>query len=192
MDPTTIATRSDRGNQRQQRIGALERTTGRDRSEWFAVLDDWGAAGRPYREIADWLTGVHGISNWWAQKLIVEYEQERGVRAPGIRAGGTFEIGASKAINVAVPSASDAFLDAAQRERWLSTPETSVVASGPAWLVRAEADDGSRLQVDFRAQGSQKTLVVLNHLRLPDADTAARAKAQWRKRLTDLKATLEG
>jgi hypothetical protein len=59
------------------------------REEWFAVLDQWGAAGRPYREIASWLTGEHGLSAWWAQKLIVEYEQARGIRgqgAPGLTA----------------------------------------------------------------------------------------------------------
>ena len=60
------------------------------------MLDAWGAAGRPYREIADWLTGQHDLSNWWAQKLIVEYEQARGLRPPGVRPDGTFEVSASK------------------------------------------------------------------------------------------------
>ena len=55
-------------------------TTGHDRAFWFAELDAWGAAGRPYREIADWLTTEQGLSAWWAQKLIVEYEEARGLR----------------------------------------------------------------------------------------------------------------
>ena len=66
----------------------IERATGRDRDEWFGVLDDWGAAGRPYREISRWLTGEHGMSSWWAQKLIVEYEEARGLRKPGVRPDG--------------------------------------------------------------------------------------------------------
>ena len=73
-------------------------TTGHDRAFWFAELDAWGAVGRPYREIADWLTTQQGLSAWWAQKLIVEYEELRGVRKPGVRRDGTFSVGVSRSI----------------------------------------------------------------------------------------------
>ena len=66
---------------------ALKASTGRDYAEWFAALDAWGARGRPYQEIAAWLTGDQEVSAWWAQKLIVEYEQDRGIRQPGARPG---------------------------------------------------------------------------------------------------------
>ena len=83
-------------------VDGVRKATGRTRAEWFAELDGWGAAGRPYREIAAWLSGAHGLSRWWAQKLIVEYEQERGVRPPNVRRDGSFEIGASKTVAVPV------------------------------------------------------------------------------------------
>jgi heme-degrading monooxygenase HmoA len=97
---------------RTARPGALERTTGRDRQGWFAVLDEWGARGRSYREIADWLTGEHGLSDWWAQKLIVEYEEARGIRPAAVRRDGTFEVGASKmvALTEIVTAAPDGLL----------------------------------------------------------------------------------
>ena len=59
------------------------------------------AVGRPYREIAQWLTDQHGVSAWWAQKIAVEYEQERGVRDPGAGPDGTFAAGASKTVAAA-------------------------------------------------------------------------------------------
>ncbi|NJO12736.1 MAG: DUF4287 domain-containing protein [Gammaproteobacteria bacterium] len=62
----------------------VQRATGRSRDEWFALLDTWDARDRPYREISEWFTRQHGISRWWAQKIIVEYQQARGVRAPGV------------------------------------------------------------------------------------------------------------
>jgi hypothetical protein len=192
MDPETASAATDRGQRSEGGMGALKRTTGRDRAEWFGVLDDWGAAGRPYREIADWLTGTRGLSAWWAQKLIVEYEQERGLRRPGVRPGGSFEIGASKTINVAPAAAREAFVELARSECWLPRAAMSMVASAPEGPLRLEADGGSRLQVEFLARGPKKTLVVLHHLRLRDADGAARAKAQWRERLTVLKDGLEG
>jgi hypothetical protein len=34
---------------------ALLSATGRNYAEWFQLLDAWGAPGRAYREIADWL-----------------------------------------------------------------------------------------------------------------------------------------
>ncbi|HTE65790.1 MAG TPA: hypothetical protein VK736_05985, partial [Candidatus Binatia bacterium] len=98
---------------------ALRRSTGRDRGEWFALLDDWGAAGHAYREIADWLRGEQGVSSWWAQKLIVEYEQARGLRDAGVRHDGTFTIGASKTVAAPVERVFQAFADADLRERWL-------------------------------------------------------------------------
>ena len=99
------------------KIDGVRRATGRDRDEWFALLDAWGAAGRPYREIAGWLTGEHGISDWWAQKLIVEYEQARGLRPPGVRPDGTFEVSASKTMAVPVERLFDAFINSRQRKK---------------------------------------------------------------------------
>ena len=64
------------------------RATGREREEWFGLLDEWGAPGRGFREISGWLVDEHGLSRWWAQKLIVEYEQARGLRPPGVRPDG--------------------------------------------------------------------------------------------------------
>lgn len=80
---------------------ALVSATGRDYAEWFQLLDTWGAPGRGYREIADWLVG-QGVSDWWTQKLIVEYEQDRGLRQPGARTGGWFAGGASKTVPVSI------------------------------------------------------------------------------------------
>ena len=151
----------DRSQENVGRVGALQRTTGRDRAEWFDALDGWGAAGRTYREIADWLTGAQGLSNWWAQKLIVEYEQERGLRPPGIRPDGTFEVSASKTINVSSERVLDAFVELAGRERWLPSAQMTVVASKHGGSVRSGADDGSRVQVEFLARGPEKTLATV-------------------------------
>ena len=171
----------------------MRRGTGRDRHEWFAVLDDWGAAGRPYREIADWLTGHHGISAWWAQKLIVEYEQARGLRAPGVRAGGTFTVGASKTIRVPAAQVFAAFVDPEQRERWLPGVELRERTSRPGRSARFDWDDGAtRLNVTFADDGGSKSQVAVEHERLPDPETADQMKAYWRERLTVLKTMLEG
>ena len=180
----------DRTNQERAAVG-LRRATGRGYAEWFAALDDWGAAGRPYRAIADWLTGEHGLSAWWAQKLIVEYEQARGMREPGARPDGTFAAGASKTIVAPAERAAAAFTDPDLRSRWLPDLPLTVRTSQPGRSIRFGVDDGTRLNVTFGAAG-EKTSVAVEQERLPDAAAAETARAAWRDRLNALKGLVEG
>ena len=171
----------------------VRRGTGRERDEWFALLDDWGAAGRPYREIAGWLTGEHDLSSWWAQKLIVEYEQARGLRPAGVRPDGTFTVTASKTVGVPVERLFEAFVDAKQRKRWLPGTKMRERTSERGRSARFDWEDGStRLNVGFFAKGNAKAQLGLEHERLPDAKSAGEMKSFWRERLETLKTFLEG
>lgn len=170
----------------------IERATGRDREEWFRLLDEWGAPGRPYRDIAGWLTGEHAMSTWWAQKLIVEYEQARGLREPGVRPDGTFEAGASKTLAVSADRAYAAFTEPRLRSQWLPGESlTERAGSRPGRLVRFDRSDGTRIAVQFDGQPSGKCVVAVQHQRLPDAESAEAAKVYWRERLAELKVWLE-
>lgn len=170
----------------------LRRATGRDGEEWFALLDGWEAAERPYREIVDWLTGEHGLSDWWAQKLTVEYEQARGVRAPGVRPDGTFTVGTSKTVAVPVERLFNAFVDAELRASWLPGAAMRERTSQPGRSARFDWEDGpSRVNVHFTAKGEARSQVAIEHERLPDAATAERTKAYWQQRLAALKTLLE-
>jgi hypothetical protein len=170
----------------------LRRATGRGRKEWFQALDAWGAPGRPYREIADWLTSANGISDWWAQKLIVEYEEDRGLREPGIRPDGTFNVGATKTVAVPVAHLFAAFVDAELRDRWLPGVTMRQGTTQQDRSVRFEwADGATRVVAGFMAISDAKSQVAVQHERLPDAKTAAEMKAYWRERVGALKTLLE-
>lgn len=174
------------------KVTGVRRATGRERDEWFSLLDRWGARGRPYREIADWLTGKHGVSKWWAQKLIVEYEQERRIRDPGVRRNGTFEVGASKTVGVPLQQAFDAFVNTRLRKRWLTDATMSLTDSRPGRSARFLWEDGStRVTVSFLDKGSTKSTITVSHDRITGAKKAQSAKARWRERLVDLKSYLE-
>lgn len=149
----------------QEHSGVL-RATNRTYDEWFALLDRWGASGRPISEIADWLEGEHGLSSWWAQKLITEYEQARALRPPGVRPGGTFTVGASKTVQVPVERLYDAFVD----------PEDRTLAAR---------------RRDARTHLAATSVGLREHERLPDQETAQKTRAFWSERLTALKAELE-
>lgn len=170
----------------------VRRATGRGRDEWFALLDDWGAGGRHFRDIADWLTGKHGISKWWAQKLIVEYEQARGLRPPGARRDGTFEVTTSKTVAVPVKRLFEAFVNARQRRKWLTDGRMKLRTSQPGRSARFDWEDGStRVNVGFTQKGRSKSMVSVAHEKLPDASAAQTAKASWKERLAELRSHLE-
>lgn len=169
----------------------VRRATGRDREGWFALLDGWGAQGCDYREISDWLRAEHNVSRWWAQKLTVEYEQSRGLRAPGVRRDGTFEVSASKTVAVPVDFLFDAFKDSRRRKSWLTDGKMSLETSQPDRSAHFTWEDGTtRVKVGFVDKGSKSTVAVV-HDRLPDADIAATTKIMWKKRLAELESYLE-
>ena len=174
------------------KVAAIRRSTGKDRHEWFAELDAWGAAGRPYREISDRLTGHHGLSRWWAQKIIVEYEQERGLRAPGVRRDGTFEVGASKTVAAPAHELFAAFVEPRKRSAWLTDGRMRLQGSEPNRSARFAWDGGaSRVRVEIFEKGPAKTSVAVSHQKLASKDDAAATKVAWRQRLDELKRVLE-
>ncbi|MGH3757919.1 DUF4287 domain-containing protein [Actinophytocola sp.] len=176
---------------RDRTRSGLRRATGRDHDEWFALLDRWGAPGRPFRAIADWLQGEHGLSDWWAQKLIVEYEQARGLRPPGVRPGGTFTVGTSKTVGVPVERLYRAVVDPEERERWLPGVVLRERTSRPPRSARFDWADGTRVSVTFEAKGDAKSQLAVEHERLADPETAQRTKAFWQERLAALKTVLD-
>jgi hypothetical protein len=171
---------------------AVRRATGRDRDDWFALLDGWGAAKREHRDIAAWLTGEHQVDRWWAQTLTVDYEHARGLRPPGGSRDGTFAVNASRTVAVPVERLFEAFVDSKLRERWLRDATMRERTSQPGRSARFDWEDGgTRVNVYFTPKGESECQVAVAHERLPDAETAQEAKAAWRERLTTLKAMLE-
>jgi hypothetical protein len=166
--------------------------TGRPYREWFAELDEWGAVGREHKEIAAWLMNEQGVRGWWAQHITVEYERARGLREKGQGRDGFFTVNASKTVAVPVEELFAAVTDAARREEWLPGVVLRERTATPHRNARFDWGEGStRVIVGFEVKGERKSVVALQHERLPEAETAATMKAFWRERLSGLKALLE-
>jgi Domain of unknown function (DUF4287) len=170
----------------------IRRRTGRGWEEWFDLLDDSGAIAKPHKEIARWLQSEHGLDGWSAQSVTVSYERARGRRAVGEHADG-FAITASKTVAVPVDRLYDAFVDESLRERWLPDGRLRERTATKPKSARFDWDDGeTRVVVGFIAKGDAKSVVAIEHARLPDAAEADRMKAFWRERVAALKEVLEG
>jgi hypothetical protein len=171
---------------------AVQRRTGRTWSEWFRLLDRWGARDRNHGDIAAWLVAEHGVPGWWAQSVTVAYEQARGMRAPGQRYDGRFEASVSRTVAVPVDRLFAAFVDEELRARWLPGAEMRPRTSQPGRSARFDWADGStRVNVYFAAKDHSKSQAAVQHERLADAEVTEEMKAFWRERLTELKRLLE-
>jgi hypothetical protein len=173
---------------------AIRARTGRGWEEWFDLLDDWGATERTHSAIARHVSAELGIDalGWDAQAITVSYERARGMRAVGERTD-DFGVSASKTVAVPVERLFDAFVEEAQRERWLPDGELRERTATRPRSARFDWGDGeTRVHVTFTAKGDDKSAVAVEHLRLPDAGEAESRKAYWRERLTALRSELEG
>jgi uncharacterized protein YndB with AHSA1/START domain len=172
---------------------AVHSATGRSYEDWFRVLDEADMASLGHGEIADALTGEHGVTNWWAQTITVAYERARGLRPAHGGRDGLFSISASKTIEVPVERLFEAFMDPTLRERWLSDGDLRERTSQPARSARFDWGEGAtRVNAGFESKGEARSQVALAHERLADAQAADEMKRYWRGRLNALKALLEG
>ena len=169
---------------------SVRKATGRGWDEWFAILDDAGAAGWKHPDIARWVVAEHGISGWWAQSVTVGFERARGLRAEHERPSG-FSLSATKTVHVPVEQLYEAFADAKQRNAWLGHA-ARVRSSTEPRTVNLDWGDGSRVAARFTAQGPAKSQVALQQDPLADASAVEDLRAFWRLRLADLKKRLEG
>jgi uncharacterized protein YndB with AHSA1/START domain len=172
---------------------AIRARTGRGWEEWFDLLDQWGAAERPHREIARWVAEQQGVVPlaWNAQAVAGSYERARGLRAVGEHPDG-FTITASKTVAVPVQRLFDAFVDESLLARWLPDGQLRQRTATKPKSARFDWGDGeTRVNVVFTAKGEAKSVAALQHARLVDAAHAERMKAFWRERVAALKEVLE-
>ena len=171
----------------------IRQRTGRGWEEWFAILDEWGAADRSHRETARWLAGqmdIHPLA-WNAQAITASYELTRGLREVGEKDDG-FAITASKTVAVPVERLYEAVVSESARTGWLPDARLTERTATPPKSARFDWANGStRVHVTFLARGDAKSTVAVEHRRLPDAGEADRMKTYWRERLSVLKGALE-
>jgi uncharacterized protein YndB with AHSA1/START domain len=166
--------------------------TGKGWDDWFKILDAAGAAKLAHAEIVAILAKKHSkdVGAWWQQMLTVGYERARGLRQTHETTTG-FVAGVSKTIGVDVQELYDAWADARRRSQWLKGEKATVKSSSHAKSMRLLWPDGSVVEVNFSAKGRGKSVVAVQHTKLPDAKAVERVKAAWKGHLDALKVMLE-
>ena len=102
-----------------------------------------------------------------------------------------FEVSVSRTLAVSGEALIQAWKDPGTRKRWLPKAPLSITKSTPGRSLRAKWGEGEeRLDVSVYPKG-EKTLLTVQHRRLPDPEAAERSRAFWRERLQRLSAVLE-
>jgi len=156
--------------------------TGCTWEKWVKSLDYHGAAEMTHREIAALVHSKYKVADWWTQAVTVGYERIKGLRERGQRRNGTYEVGKSRTIGVPVDDLFVAWSDARARRRWLKESVKVRTANAPK-SIRLGWSDGTIVAVGFTPKGKGKSSVSLQHIGLPDRDTADRMKEYWSDRL---------
>ena len=178
---------------------AVEARTGKKWAEWIRILDAAGARKMSHQEIVAYLGGCrdrtletrYQLSPWWTQMVTVAYEQARGMREKHQKPEG-YEISSSKTLAVPVSALYKAWHDAKARSRWLGEKNIVIRKATANRSMRITwSDQKTSVSVNFYAKSGGKSLVTVQHSKLPDAKAGERMKAYWGKALDRLKGSLE-
>lgn len=168
----------------------IKAKTGCTWDRWVFALDHYGADRMSHRDIVALVTSKYKIAGWWAQAVTVGYERIKGLRARGQRRDGTFEANKSRTFDVPVGRLFDAWADARLRSRWLDGRIGAVRTRIPNRSIRLDGPDRSIVAVGFESKGPGKSVVAVQHMKLPDADAANALKQYWTRRLDALRDVL--
>lgn len=151
--------------------------TGRGWAEWVDLLDHAGASALPHKQIALHLQEQYGLDAWWAQSVTVGYEQAKGRRAEHEKAGG-FSASVSRTVATPIDEVHAAWVSGA----WLTrVPGAEITKATPPKSVRIRLADGTRAAVYLTAKSGGKTVIQVEHEKLPGAEAVEPSRALWRE-----------
>lgn len=170
---------------------AVKAKTGQTWKEWFAILDKAGASKMSHQEIVKYLSSKHGVGPWWQQMVTVTYEQVRGLREKHQKPEG-YQISVSRTIKAPLAKLFKFFANEKARNEWLAEDGLTIRKATPNKSIRITWSDGkSSLEINFYSKDDDKSQVVVQHSKLPDAKASTKMKAYWAKALDRLRASLE-
>ncbi|MGR0318359.1 hypothetical protein [Agromyces sp. ZXT2-3] len=157
---------------------SVREATGRERTEWFDLLDEAGAGEWTHAATAAWLAGEQGVDPWWSQHLTVAYEQSRGIRSPGQRQDGSFEASVSRTVALDAVAALHALVDVVAVELDAQPLARNTSARNPT--ARFPLDGGEFLLAGSSPRGEGRSSISLTWGRMPDGSRVAEVKRAMR------------
>ena len=168
----------------------IQAKTGKSYSDWFALLDAAGAQKMAYKEIFAILQSRHRLGRWWAQKLTIIYELERGLRQKHETQSG-YQISVNRTLPFPATKLFKMWHDKRLRSKWLIDDALTIRTATANNTLRGSWQSGkSRVVVCFYPRGQRKCQVVVEHTKLGGSVEASRMRKYWAEALDCLKNAL--
>jgi hypothetical protein len=158
---------------------AVREATGRDRAEWFALLDETGAAAWKHKDVATWLVTEHRVDPWWAQNVTVAYEQARGIRQPGQRQDGSFEASVSRTVDLGTADALRALAAVVGQELDVEPLSLNLTAKHPT--ARFPLESGEYVLATASPLANGRSSIGLTWGKMADGSRLADVKVSMRQ-----------
>ena len=167
----------------------VKKLSGKPMEDWFNMLDERGAREMKHAAIFALVSSIEGLKplgEWNQNLLTTTYEWDRGLKQRGEKESG-FEISISKTMPVSVAMLYQSWADETLRKRWMpgQQPEISKATENKS-LRMLWSDKATRVSVELYSKGEEKTQVVVQHMKIADAEQAATLKQYWSERLDAL------
>jgi hypothetical protein len=161
----------------------IKAKTGCTWDRWVWALDRVEAHDWEHREIAQYVHEKYKVPGWWSQSVTVGYERIKGLRAIGQRRGGGFEASKSRTFAVPLTRLYRAFYDKRVRARWLPGVDLTIRVATRDKSMRITWPGKTSVELYFSSRSLKKSQVAVQHVKLPDKETATRMKQYWEERL---------
>jgi hypothetical protein len=165
----------------------IQAKTGKTYSDWFAILDAAGAQKMTHKEIAAILHSRYQLEKWWAQKIAIIFEHERGLREKHETQSG-YQITVSRTFPFPVSKLFKLWHNEKARSKWLIDDALTIRTVRTERMLRGLWDNGKTpVEVGFYPKGQSKCQVVVRHIKLGGSAEASRAKKYWSEALDRLR-----
>jgi hypothetical protein len=169
---------------------AVKARTGKNWTQWFAILDKAGAKDMKHAEIAKYLREKQNVPSWWNQMITVCYERAQGVRAVHQSSAGHFNASCTRTIEASISDVYRAFADNKVRASWLAGDKLKISSTRENKTIRGAWGAKSRTAISLIAKGAGRTQISVEQTQLADAQDVARAKEFWSRRIDRLREKL--
>jgi hypothetical protein len=184
--PAPTPAPSDFGKLAGMSDATIKAKTGCTWDRWVWALDRVEAHDWEHREIAEYVHEKYKVPGWWSQSVTVGYERIKGLRAIGQRRGGAFEASKSRTFAVPIARLYRAFYDKRVRARWLPGVDLTIRVATRDKSMRITWPGKTSVELYFTSRGPKKGQVAVQHVKLPNKETATRMKQYWEERLDKL------
>jgi hypothetical protein len=182
---------------------SIIRATGKSWGEWFKILDDAKMSKLPHREIVLWLHDKGLIkrgkgwpkdksfnAGWWAQSIVVGYEEKIGRRVFGAKTAGNYTVTVGKSLDGSVDDALkqwDRLVKGKKEFNKIKVKGDSRTSSTKDWRYwKVDMEDGSKLMAGIGPKGDKQSAFSVTVDKLKGEKEVESWRAYWKKFLGKL------